>query len=411
VAALLPVAACSNGGDGGSSVPSTIVTTTTTVVDDGALVIGAVLPASGAAPDIGGSLRTAVDLAMKEINDAGGVLGRPVRLITRDEGNDPATAGMAVQDLVQQGADAIVGPTSSLDVLGTLGAAVESGVLTCSPTASAMSLDAFPDNDLFFRTVPSDSLQAQALARVVEDSGSNAAVVVYLDDAYGRPFADATQSALRTRGTTVTESFAFSPEDTSIADVARSVAALRPQTVVVLADSTAGPSVITAIDEASTASRPTYVVNDAIRRPDSSVLPFNRSLARRITGVAPLAYPRNSSFTDELRAITPDTSGLFAENAYDCVNLIALAAQSSRSSLSADIAAAVPAVSGGGSSCADFAACNAVIADHRNPDYDGHDGIITLDSNGNTTAAIFEQFGFDDTGRDVVQGTVSIGAG
>jgi branched-chain amino acid transport system substrate-binding protein len=392
-------------------VPSTIAPTTTVVVDDGALVIGAVLPASGAAPDIGGSLRTAVDLAVKEINDAGGVLGRPVRLITRDEGNDPTTAGMAVQDLVQLGVDAIVGPTSSLDVLGTLSTAVESGVLTCSPTASAMSLDAFPDNGLFFRTVPSDSLQAQALARVVEDSGSNAAVVVYLDDAYGRPFADATESALRSRGTTVTASFAFSPDDTSIADVVQSVTALRPQTVVVVADGTAGPSVITAIDAGSAGSRPTYVVSDAIRRPDSSVLPFSRALARRIVGVAPLAYTRSASFTDELRTLAPDTSGLFAENAYDCVNLVALAAQSAGSSLSAEIAAAVAEVSGGGSSCADFAACNAVIADRRNPDYDGHGGVITLDTNGNTTAAVFEQFGFDDTGRDVVEGTVSIGAG
>jgi branched-chain amino acid transport system substrate-binding protein len=274
-----------------------------------------------------------------------------------------------------------------------------------------MSLDAFPDNGLFFRTVPSDSLQAQALARVVEDSGSNAAVVVYLDDAYGRPFADATESALRSRGTTVTASFAFSPDDTSIADVVQSVTALRPQTVVVVADGTAGPSVITAIDAGSAGSRPTYVVSDAIRRPDSSVLPFSRALARRIVGVAPLAYTRSASFTDELRTLAPDTSGLFAENAYDCVNLVALAAQSAGSSLSAEIAAAVAEVSGGGSSCADFAACNAVIADRRNPDYDGHGGVITLDTNGNTTAAVFEQFGFDDTGRDVVEGTVSIGAG
>ena len=44
-------------------------------------------PRGGVAPELGASLRAAVDLAVSEINAAGGVLGQPVKLIVRDEGD------------------------------------------------------------------------------------------------------------------------------------------------------------------------------------------------------------------------------------------------------------------------------------------------------------------------------------
>jgi branched-chain amino acid transport system substrate-binding protein len=370
-----------------------------------------VLPRGGTAPDIGGSMRAAVELAVQEINATGGVRGRPVTVISRDEGDDPTSTLLVVQDLLQLGVDAIVGPTSSLNVLGTLGTTVDAGVLTCSPTASAMSLDDFPDQGLFVRTVPSDSLQAEALAGLVDDSGSSAAVVVYLDDAYGRPLATSVQEALTQRGTEVTGFFGFSTTTASIENTVSRVTALRPEMIVVIADSVSGPTVITAIDGAASPKRPSYVVNDAVRRPDSSITPFDRALSRRVMGVSPLAFTRSTEFSDALRTIDPDTTGVYAENAYDCVNLIALGAQASGSSRSSSIGAALPAISNGGSSCASFSECSSVLANDRNPDYDGPGGVLTIGDDGDVETATFERFGFDETGRDVGLGVVTIGAG
>ena len=47
-----------------------------------------------------------------------------------------------------------------------------------------------------FRTIPSDSLQAAAIADVVENTGARETVVVHVDDAYGRPFAAEAEAAL-----------------------------------------------------------------------------------------------------------------------------------------------------------------------------------------------------------------------
>ena len=63
------------------------------------------------------------------------------------------------------------------------------GVLTCSPTATALALTTTPDSDLFFRTAPSDSLQAIGLAQLAEQTGARTAAVAFLDDVYGRPLA------------------------------------------------------------------------------------------------------------------------------------------------------------------------------------------------------------------------------
>jgi branched-chain amino acid transport system substrate-binding protein len=409
--ALLALPACTSGSDSAApTTPTAIPTTTTTPeLDDGNLLLGAVIPRGGSAPEIGVSMRAAVDLAVAQINEAGGVLGRKVRLIVRDEGDSPAAAMLAVQDLSQLGVDAIIGPASSLDVLGALDTAVGSGVLTCSPTASALALDDFPDNGLFVRTVPSDSLQAAALARVVEDSGSTDAVVVYLDDAYGRPFAEQTEASLSARGTEVTKSVGFTDTEKSIAAAVAAVTDVQPEVVVVIADASSGPAIIEAIDSASSGPAPTFVVNDAVRRPASSAKPFDRVLARRLVGVSPLAYPTSPEFLDALRVVDAGATGLYAQNAYDCVNLIALAAQASGSTTSAVMAAAIPDVSSGGSGCSTFATCNDVLSEGRNPNYDGPGGVITIDVNGNTSTAIFERFTFDDTGRDVSAGFISIG--
>ena len=130
VLCLAFAAACSDAGQGGADTVDTVAATSTTAhPDDGALVIGAILPRSGSAADLGSSMSDALAVGSAELNAAGGINGGPVRLITAEEGSNLATAGLAVQSLAPR-VDAIIGPTSSLNTLGTLGGAVDSGALS-----------------------------------------------------------------------------------------------------------------------------------------------------------------------------------------------------------------------------------------------------------------------------------------
>lgn len=406
IAALFSACTSSSPSD---SVDETIAATSTTVrPDDGVLTIGAVLPHDGAAAELGLSLSGALALAVSEVNAAGGFGGTTVRLIEREEGDNEATASVAVLELIDLGVDAIIGPTSSNTTLATLATAVDAGILTCSPTASALALDAFPDNGLFFRTIASDSLQAQALAALVESSGTRSTVIVYIDDNYGRPFADATRQAVIAEGTAVTAMVGFTAGEASTADAVAQVIATQAEVVVVIADGTTGPAIISAIDDASTLS-PTYVVNDAVRRPSATAPTFSRNLGARIEGVSPLAYPTSDTFLEALRAITPTTTALFAHNAYDCVNAIALAALVADSDRPSAIAGQISVVTDAGTPCNSFATCAEIFTSGRNIDYSGPGRDLTIGTDGDVVSAVFERFTFDADGRDVGVGLVNVG--
>lgn len=412
VALGLTLAACS-GGDGDATPSTTTQLTppsTAVEVDDGVLRVGAVLPSGGSAPDMGISMRAALSLAVTEVNEAGGVLGQRIEVQVVDEGDTPAAADLAVQSLVRDGYDAIIGPTSSLHLLDTLDSAVRDGVLTCAPTASAMSLDAFPSQGLLVRTVPSDSLQAAAIARVADDTGRDDAVVLYLDDGYGRPFAAAVERELRDGGTNVVGSFGFTPGDVPDPAAIAAANALRPGVVVVVADAITGPAIVTALDEAAPTSDAQFIVNDAMRRPDAAAAPYRTDLATRILGVSPVAYPQPGPFLDAVTAVDPTAGGLYAANVYDCLNLIALAAQVSGSTVGATFAGALPALSSNGSSCPNFATCLDIVNGGRDVDYDGAIGFLTIDDAGLTTSAVFDVFTVDPaSGRDVHDSFLTIG--
>lgn len=76
--------------------------------------VGAVLPFSGGVELYGQQAKLGLDLAAKDINAAGGILGRPVEVIYADDKTNPDAAAGAMRSLVEKdGAVAVVGPITS----------------------------------------------------------------------------------------------------------------------------------------------------------------------------------------------------------------------------------------------------------------------------------------------------------
>jgi urea transport system substrate-binding protein len=76
--------------------------------------IGAVLPFSGGVELYGEQGRLGLELAMADINAAGGILGRPVTVVFRDDGTRPNIASDAARKVVEEdGVLAVVGPVTS----------------------------------------------------------------------------------------------------------------------------------------------------------------------------------------------------------------------------------------------------------------------------------------------------------
>lgn len=401
----LPIA-CSSDDDG--LVDDTVADTTTTTVrpevtGDGRLVIGALLPLSDTL--VGEPMAEAVELAVDRINAAGGVLDRQVRLIVADEGSSTATASASIQTLLAEDVDAIVGPASSLIALSTLDKMISAGKVVCSPTASALSLDGFPDDDLFFRTVPSDSLQARAIAATADQTGAQRVTIVYVDDAYGRPFADAVEASLADELIAAVDRISFAADDDDLADEAAMLAASDTQVMVLLAGAEDGTAFLEALDDNDTSGLATIVVNDALRNPTAPqrIQGLDPDLRAKIVGLAPQADSGNPDAPF-------DPPGPFAANAYDCVNLIALATVRAGSDVPREIARQLAQVSVSGSACDTFAECVETISSGLAIDYNGPSGVTDLlIRTGDPSRATFDRFVLDESGRDQLQRSVVVG--
>ena len=398
IALLASATAACTGGSAGA--PPTTAAPTTTVAPvpeerDGRLTIGLLLPTSD--PVLGEDLAAAADDAVDRINDAGGVLGQNVRVVLQDENADEGSAADGIAALLDPSVevDAVVGPTSSLAALSDLDALVAAGVATCSPTATALALDDFPDDRLFFRTVPSDSLQAVAIADLAERTGVQQIAIAHVDDAYGRPFADAVAGALdaETRPADAVQLFPFS-RDGQLDSVANDVAESDAGVVVVIANADDGTAFLEALDDTNFGSIDDIVVNDALRSP---------AVAQRIEALDPAVRDLIRGVAPEAQSNDPDRPydppGVFAAHAFDCVTLIALAAASVRSDDPGEFASQIPALTISGRVCRSYESCVELLDDGLNINYNGPDGITELLVMGDPARARFDVFRFDDTGR------------
>ncbi|HEX6873693.1 MAG TPA: ABC transporter substrate-binding protein [Micromonosporaceae bacterium] len=161
-----------------------------------ALKIGALLPKSGQLAGAGPPMFAGAALAVRELNAAGGVLGRPIDYLEADDGTDSAKAEAAAKQLISKGVHVIIGAGGSGISKAILPTVVQAGVILFSPCNTAAELTNVDDSGLYFRTAPPDGLQAQALTDIIMRDGVRRVFMIARDDAYGRPFLDAIRENL-----------------------------------------------------------------------------------------------------------------------------------------------------------------------------------------------------------------------
>ncbi len=173
--------------------------------------IGMVLSLSGAAGSVGAEAKRGAEVAVAQLNSIGGVLGKQIELVVVDDQSNPATTVQKATELAAQGVVAGIGPSTSSAALALSGLIKSDKVLYVSPSATSSEIDS-PDggiptpeppgatypNPVLFRTAPSDTLLATAIAQYASGTvGATSArrcpsiIVVSQKDAYGTPIATA----------------------------------------------------------------------------------------------------------------------------------------------------------------------------------------------------------------------------
>lgn len=127
--------------------------------------------------DNGQSGLNGVTLAVEQFNRAGGVDGRMVELLPRDDAQDKATAARSAQELVDAKVEAVVGPFTSGMAAVIVPITGKAGIFQVSPTITSM--DFFGKDDNLFRINRTTRDNAQDYARVMMGRGHKHIAVAY----------------------------------------------------------------------------------------------------------------------------------------------------------------------------------------------------------------------------------------
>ncbi len=132
--------------------------------------IGVMMPLSGEGAVYGTPGQRVLQIALKEINDAGGINGRQVAFKTEDSGCDADPANKAIKTLISvDKVGVVVGLFCSSEVLTAAPVAEQNKVVLLSSGASSPKITAA--GDFIFRNYPSDLAQGQALADYAAKKG------------------------------------------------------------------------------------------------------------------------------------------------------------------------------------------------------------------------------------------------
>jgi branched-chain amino acid transport system substrate-binding protein len=152
--------------------------------------IGFIGGISGRVADLGVGGRNGVLLAVEERNAHGGIKGRPVELIIRDDEQNPEIAGKVARELVEQKVTAIIGPMTSSMAQVLVPIVNKARLVTVSPTVTTSELSGL--DDYFLRVLPDTNSYAPKSAHfhfeklglrraaIIYDSGNNSYTVSWL---------------------------------------------------------------------------------------------------------------------------------------------------------------------------------------------------------------------------------------
>ena len=371
----------------GGSVPASATTTPTP------LKIGSLLPTTGSLAFLGPPEIAGVNLGIKEINDAGGVLGKPVEVIHRDSGDTKTDiATQSTTALLGQGVSAIVGAASSGVSKTVINQITGAGVVQFSPANTSPDFTTWDDKGLYWRTAPSDVLQGKVLGNYMATCGAQTVGMIVLNDAYGTGLAKNVQAAFEAAGGKVVAQELFDEGDSQFSSQVDKVLAAKPDAIALITFDQA-KSIVPLMTGKGVKPTQIFMVDGNMSDYSKD---FQPGTLKGAQGTIPGTFAKDD-FKKKLLAIDPALKDYsYAGESYDAVNLIALASEAAKSTKGTDIAAQLKAVSEGGEKCNTFPSCVTLLRNGKDIDYDGQSGPVTFSDAGDPTEAYIGIYEFQD---------------
>lgn len=355
------------------------------------------------------SIHGGAKLAVAQINEQGGILdGRNLILLQGDTTCADTTAASAAADRMvnTENVTALVGPLCSGETIAAANtAAIPGGVVLISPSATTPALTNLEDNDLVYRTTASDAYSGEILAKLMQKRGYKNIAITYVNNDYGKGFADAVQSSFEALGGTVAASEAHEEGKADYRAELGSLSSSGAEVLVVLAYvDGSGQTIVRQAVEGGDFDK--FAGGDGMVG-DSLVAAVGEGKLDGFVGtkIGSTDAPGMALFAEAAKAADLDPAGAFVAQSYDAAFLLALAIQKNGSDSREGLSAALREISSAPGEVilpGEWEKAVELLAAGQDINYEGAAGSHEFDENGDVPGVIIETViegdGFKDVG-------------
>jgi len=369
--------------------------------------IGLLLDLTGALEAYGKPIQNGALLAAEQINAAGGPLGRKLELVPRDSQTDPTAGIDAAKKLVElDRVVAIVGALSSgVTIPVATSVTIPSGIVQISPASTSPQMTDLQDDDLIFRTCPSDALQGKVSGRLAKELGFHTVATIYVNNPYGSGLSKTFSQALSEHGGQVVAAVAYEEGRPSYRGEIGQALKGKPQALALFSYPENGVTIMRQALELGFTGK--FLLADGMKAPEV-VHNVGAQYLKGTYGTTPGTRESGAkarfveAYTKRFGEKPPKP---YIDNCYDAIAVLALAVHRARSSDPRALRDALRQVAnppGDSIEPGDFKKAFALLGEGRKVSYRGASGEIDFDANGDVVTPI-EVWKIDDRGMIVTE--------
>lgn len=295
------------------------------------ITVGVVLELTGEAGEYGQAGAKSIDMAFRDLNDAGGVAGCTIKTDTRDSQTQANVAVDAATQLVQVGKvpaliGGIISPMSIPILTSVTGPAkvLQVSPASSSPTLTALGRDG-KTNGVFFRTITSDALQGVAAAKYAIDKGLKKIAIIHQNNDFGVNLVREFTGPFKALGGEVVSVTPYNAKQSSYAAEVTAAMAGSPEALYLISDPVDGATVArTWISQGGVQK---FLLNDGMNS-DDFINAVGKDYLKDAYGTSSGTNPSASTkyFNDNYKAFSGiDPAAPAADRSYDAGALVGLA--------------------------------------------------------------------------------------
>jgi ABC-type branched-subunit amino acid transport system substrate-binding protein len=299
--------------------------------DDCAITVGLVMELTGPAGEYGQAGAKSVEMAFRDLNDAGGPHGCKLVTDTRDSQSQGTVAVDAANQLVQLKKVPVIigGIISSVSIPILTSVTAPAKIVQISPASSSPTLTALgregKTNGIFFRTITSDALQGTAAAKYALDQGFKKIAVIHVNNDFGVNMFGEFAKAYKALGGEIASVTPYNEKQSSYASEVTAAMASKPDGLYLISTPVDGATIARAwISQGGIAK---FLLNDGMNSPDfiSSVgAKYLNEAYGTSSGTSPTAS--TEYFNANYKAFSNiDPGNPAADRAYDAGAIVGLA--------------------------------------------------------------------------------------